>query len=208
MPLTPKQDRFYQLLKLYFDRNSKAPSNEELKQWLESNGWGEIKSLRSITQYLDALEAAGKVHRDSSKHRGLSLIESSDLVSIPLLASPVACGAPHTLIEEEAIDFIPVSRRLASRSEDYYLFRAEGDSMDRAGIEPGDNLLIERTNDIRDGDIVLAAINGAGTIKKLRKTPETLSLLPQSSNDAHKPIYLHESDDFMIAGKVRHVFKH
>lgn len=208
MPLTSKQDRFFELLKLYFERHGKAPSTEELKFWLEANGWEEIKSLRSISQYLDALESAGKIRRDSNKHRGISLLESSDLVSIPLLASPVACGTPHTFIEEAAIDFIPVSRRLATRSENYYLFATEGDSMNLAGIDSGDNVLIEQTNDIRDGDLVLAVINGAGTIKKFRQTAETISLLPQSTNANHKPIYLHQSDDFMIAGKVRHIFKH
>jgi SOS-response transcriptional repressor LexA len=78
MPLTPKQEQFYNLLKLYFDRFGKAPSNEELRQWLEENNWGEgapIKSIRSVTQYLDALEKLGKIRREPHRSRGITLME-------------------------------------------------------------------------------------------------------------------------------------
>lgn len=206
MPLTSRQQQFYDLLQQFIEAHGQAPTLEELKEYLEKNKWGEIKSLNSLTQYLDALERAGKIRRERKK-RGVMLTESTETVSLPLLPNPVACGAPTALIEETAEDHLTVSRRLVRNPGQTYIFRASGDSMNRAGIDDGDFVLVESTLDLRDGDIVLATIDGCGTLKKIRKGMNTITLLPDSTNPIHKPIYLHTDDDFLIAGKVVNVLK-
>ncbi len=206
MFLTPRQQQFYDLLQQYMKKSGQAPTIEELKEFLEQNDWGTIKSLNSITQYLDALESAGKIRRVRKK-RGVSLTESADTVSVPVLPNPVACGAPTNLIEERATEHRTLSRRLVRAPEHTYLFRATGDSMNRAGIEEGDFVLVEATQDIKDSDIVLATLDGCGTLKELKRGKNTITLLPRSSNPIHQPIYLHEDDDFLINGKVVEILK-
>jgi repressor LexA len=206
MALTARQTQFYDLLKACIAEQGKSPTLAELKEYLEAHGWGEIRSLNSLTQYLEALESAGRIRRESRK-RGISLAEEATTVQVPVLGSPVACGSPTTLLEEEAVDHHTISRRLVRSPERTYLFRATGDSMDLAGIGEGDYVLVEATSDLRDGEIVLATIDGCGTLKRLRRGDGTLTLLPQSSNPAHKPIYLSEEDDFIIGGRVIHIFK-
>jgi repressor LexA len=206
MSLTPRQQQFYDLLREFVTAAGHAPTTEELKDHLEANGWGEIRSLNSITQYLDALEESGKLRRERKK-RGITMLETADTVSIPVLPNPVSCGAPTNLIEEEASEHRTLSRRLVRAPGKTYLFRAVGDSMNRAGIAEGDFVLVEATEDVRDGDIVLATIDGCGTLKRFKKGWETITLAPESTNPEHQPIYLHADDDFLIAGKVVNVLK-
>lgn len=208
MPLTKKQQRFHDLLRDAFTALGRAPTLEELKDHLEQNGWGEIRSLNSITQYLDALEAAYKIRRSGGKC-GIELAEATadNMVQVPFLPHPVSCGSPTNLIEEQATSHLTISRKLVHSPNTTYAFRTTGDSMDRAGIADGDIVLIEATSEIRDGDRVLASINGMGTVKRFRKNEYAVTLLPESSNPTHTPIYLHESDDFLIGGKVVGVLK-
>lgn len=206
MSLTKKQQRFYELLREAFTALGRAPTLEELKSHLESNGWGEIRSLNSLTQYLDALESMGRIRRSGGKC-GIELAETADMVQVPFLPAPVSCGAPTHIIEEQATSHLTISRKLVRTPGSTYAFRTSGDSMDRAGIDDGDIVLIEATNEIRDGDRVLASINGMGTVKRFRKNEYAVTLLPESSNPTHTPIYLHESDDFLIGGKVVGILK-
>jgi len=216
MRLTKKQTRFLSLLQDFIAERGEAPTMEEMKVWMEARDWGEVRSLNSVKQYFDALEDRGAIRRESRK-RGIELVKSYDpttptptitneLLRIPILASPVSCGAPTTLLEEEAVDHLQISPSLAN-GKDLYAFQTSGDSMNLAGIDDGDFVLIEPTADIRDGEQVLATIDGCGTIKKLRRESDHLALLPQSSNDTHQPIYLDGGDDFAIAGRVHRVFK-
>lgn len=211
MNLTSKQTRFLELLESFITAHNQPPTLEEMKAWLEANEWGEIKSLNSVKQYFDALEAAGKIHRERKK-RGVEVLENSpaenvDFVHIPVMESPVACGNPTQLIEETPTASISVSRRLVGNPKLTYAFHASGDSMNLAGIEDGDTVLIEATTEVKDGDIVLASVDGCGTLKIFRKSPTNITLLPKSDNPIHQPIYLSPDDEFLIGGKVSQVLK-
>lgn len=216
MTLTSRQQQFLDLLKEFISAHDYPPTLEEMKIWLEQNNWGAIRSLNSVKQYLDALESAGFIRREHKK-RGITLVDKntgtkteqqvSDIVHIPLLESPVACGSPTTFINENATDQIECSSRLVRNPESVYAFRASGDSMNQAGIDEGDFVLVEATTNIHDNDIVLANVDGCGTLKKFKKNASCISLLPQSTNPEHKPIYLHADDEFLIAGKVVNILK-
>ena len=216
MTLTNRQQKFLDLLEKFITKHDYPPTLEEMKIWLEQNKWGEIRSLNSVKQYLDALEKDGAIRREHKK-RGITLTDKStgekteqqinETVLIPLLGSPVACGSPTGLIDETAIDQIKCSRKLLRNPGKTYAFRASGDSMNHAGIDDNDFVLIEATTDIQDNDIVLANIEGCGTLKRYRKGWDTITLSPESDNPEHKPIYLHSDEEFIIAGKVINVLK-
>lgn len=206
MPLSKLQEKFYSFLKDFFDTKGFPPTVKELKDWLEHKGWGHIKSRNTVVQYLQAVEKAGKIHRNGEK-RGIFLMENSLTVSIPLLPNPVNCGVPSNFIEENATEHISVSSKFVRHPENTYAFRAQGDSMNNAGINEGDIVLVEATQDLKDKDLVIASIEGCGTIKRLRLNNESIALIPESENKSHKPIYLHPSDSFAISGKVIQTLK-
>jgi len=80
--------------------------------------------------------------------------------------------------------------------------------MDEAGIDDGDFVLVEpQSSEINDGDLVLANVGDYGTVKRFKRNGETISLLPESSNPEHKPIYIHSSDEGMIVGRVLSILK-
>lgn len=86
--------------------------------------------------------------------------------------------------------------------------KAMGDSMVEAGIEEGDILVIDRALEPRDGDIVIAHVNGEFTVKYLdisKKYKGVVRLIPGNPN--YKPIIMHEGDELIIWGVVSNIIK-
>jgi repressor LexA len=119
-------------------------------------------------------------------------------VKVPLVGT-VACGSP--IFAEENIDgMIPVSVDIARPGSKYFFLRALGDSMNEAGINEGDLVLVRQQPVAEDGDIVVALIDDEATVKELRRTKDALILKPKSSNKKHQPIIL--TENFQIQGVV------
>ncbi len=206
--LTNRQQRFYDLLQSYIKLHGDSPTLADMKIWMEENGWGEVRSLNSIKQYLESLEEKGLI-RCEHKKRGITLLDGNvETVKVPLMQSSAACGSPTALLEDEATDFLEVSKKLIPNLNKAYAFRCTGDSMNEAGIDDGDFVIVEpQPVEVRDEDLVLANVGDYGTVKRFKQSGETISLLPKSSNPEHKPIYLHSSDEGMIVGKIITVLK-
>jgi SOS regulatory protein LexA len=108
----------------------------------------------------------------------------SNRISIPLLGL-IEAGFPSPA-EEELIDNISFDEFLIGNKEATYILKVKGDSMIDAGICPGDMVIVERTNDPKVGDIVIARIDGDWTMKYLRKRGSQFYLAP--ANKKYKPI--------------------
>jgi len=117
---------------------------------------------------------------------------------VPLVGT-ISCGIP-VLAEENVEAIIPVSIKLARPPEKYFLLRAKGDSMNQAGINDGELLLIRHQTTARNGDIVAALIDGEATVKEFHAAGEIVVLKPHSKNKKHQPIVL--TKDFQIQGVV------
>lgn len=123
---------------------------------------------------------------------------SAQTVTVPLVGS-VACGTP--LLAEENIEaLIPVSISLVRSGTKYFLLRAKGDSMDKAGINEGDLILVKQQPVANNGDKVVALVNDQATVKEFHHLGEYVTLLPRSNNPKHKQIIL--TEDFRIQGVV------
>jgi repressor LexA len=119
-------------------------------------------------------------------------------VDVPLVGI-AACGTP--IIAEENIEgMISVSIKLARPPYKYFLLKARGDSMDKAGIKDGDLVLVKQHPIAENGQIVVALINDEATIKELNITPGAVLLKPRSTNPKHKQIILDR--DFHVQGIV------
>jgi repressor LexA len=160
------------------------------------------KSPRSASIVIDRLIRMGLLKKNGNN---LRLTEnpvlnpvSIETVNVPLVGT-VTCGIPMLAVENiEAI--IPVSTRLAKKGSTYFLLRASGNSMNQAGINDKDILLVKQQSTANDGDKVVALIDDEATVKILERRNGNVILRPKSSEKKYKPIIL--SDNCQIQGVV------
>jgi DNA polymerase V len=129
--------------------------------------------------------------------------ESGDFASldIPLFLDAVPAGFPSPATDycERKLD---LNELCVQKPAATYFVRAQGDSMVDAGIFPGDVLVVDRSIDASHGDIVIAAVNGELTVKRLETKPQT-RLVPM--NRQHAPIVIPEEADLEIFGVATNV---
>lgn len=158
------------------------------------------KSPRSASIVIDRLIKAGllkKIGRELVLV-GVPFNNSVSTVDVPLVGA-VTCGSP-VLAEQNIQTRIPVSTAFAKKGFTHFLLRAMGDSMNQAGINSGDLLLIRQQATAENGDRVVALINDEATVKMFERVGDAVVLRPKSSNKEHKPIIL--TDNCMIQGVV------
>ena len=119
-------------------------------------------------------------------------------IKVPLLGD-VACGTP-LLAEENIRTEIPVSVKLIKPNQQYFLLRASGTSMNEAGIQDGDLVLIKQQPTAENGDLVVALIDDEATIKEFHHQGDLIVLKPKSNDNKHQPIIL--TNEFKIQGVV------
>ncbi len=122
----------------------------------------------------------------------------------PLFAEGVAAGFPSPAAGEnsEALDLNRLCIRHPSAT---YFVRARGESMVGAGIADGDILVVDRSERARNGDIIIAALDGEFTVKRLEMQGERVRLLPE--NPAFSPIAITPGMDAEFFGVVTSVVK-
>jgi len=162
------------------------------------------KSPRSAALIIKELIKKGFLNKKSNGELQLTKQEDSGseynarTVDVPLVGT-VACGLP--IFADENIEaFYPVSLDLVQSGSRYFLLRAQGDSMDKSGINNSDLVLVRQQPSAENGDIVVALINDEATIKEFHRTKNAVILKPKSSNLQHVPIIL--TSDFQIQGVV------
>lgn len=123
---------------------------------------------------------------------------STDTIDVPIIGH-ASCGLPG-FAEQNVEGYVRVSTQLAPRDRSHFLLRAEGDSMNEAGIHPGDLVLVRTQDSASDGDRVIALIDDEATIKIFRHHGDIVVLAPCSSNPEHQPIIV--TDDLRVQGVV------
>jgi repressor LexA len=198
--LTPKQLLFLERLVEYQAREGVPPSVREMQ------ALGGFRSPRSVAQFLDALQQAGYIERAAGARNvrilkrppGAAPSDRADTVLVPLVGR-VAAGQP-ILAAENVEDYIPVSTSLARGRWNYFILRVQGDSMDRAGIQHGDLVLVRQQDTAEPGDKVVALIDDNATVKRLRVGRDAILLEPLSTNPVHRPIVV--GPEFRVQGVV------
>ena len=120
---------------------------------------------------------------------------------LPLFAFRVPAGFPSPAqdhLERE----ISLDEILQIRAPHTYLVRSGGDSMIRAGIHDGDLLVVDRSSEAVPGDIIIAAVNGEPTVKRLAKDGDQVVL--RADNPKYSPRYILEGDELLVWGVVRY----
>ncbi len=198
--LTAKQHELLLFINRKLEESGISPSFEEMKEALD------LKSKSGVHRLISALQERGFIRRLPNRARALEVVKmpenvandpvakaitppsakleaANDVVEIPLHGR-IAAGVPIEALEDSQT--LPVPAALLGAGE-HYALEVSGDSMIEAGIFDGDFALVKKSSTARDGDIVVALVNGEeATLKylfhdggKIRLDPANSSYDPQ-----------------------------
>jgi repressor LexA len=205
--LTARQQEIWNFLVAYVDRHGYPPTVREIGEQVG------LASPSTVHAHLANLERAGLLRRDPTKPRALELIgrerreaepargEQGDVARLPLVGE-IAAGGP--LLAEQAIEeYVP----LPASTRGDFLLRVKGESMLDAGILDGDLVIVQRAQDARNGEIVVALAGDdesadEATVKTFYREKGRVRLQPE--NASMEPIY---ADHVQILGRVVGVFR-
>ncbi len=197
--ITSKQSEILEFMKEEILNKGYPPSVREICEAVK------LKSTSSVHSHLETLEKNGYIRRDPTKPRAIEIIDDSfnlvrrEVSNIPIVGN-VAAGAP-LLAVENTTDYFPSPTEVLPNTERFML-NVKGDSMINIGIFSGDQVLVQRQNDARNGDIVVALVEDSATVKTFYKEDGHIRLQPE--NDDMDPIIV---PDCSIIGKVIGVFR-
>src|SRR3989344_963863 len=190
--ITKRQKQVLDYIENYINRNSYAPSLEEIKKHLKLSSFG------TVHKHIENLQKAGRLRKSDNQARAIELINKGggrDTTTIPMLGT-ITAGEP--LETYEIPETITISKNLLSRGGEHFALKVSGDSMIDEGIFDGDTVVIRRQQTAENGDRVVALINGSETtLKKIYQEKSRFRLQPANPN--LKPIYVKNLD---VQGKV------
>ncbi len=177
--LTRRQQEIYDYLVENLDQFYHPPTLDELCTELG------LSSKGSLHKQIQALIDAGLVEPMNNQRRGIRLTETAlqDENELPMLGY-IAAGSPIEAIEQQ--EYMQVPDFLRS-DKDCYLLQVRGDSMIEEGILDGDYIVVEQRNRARNGEIVVALVDGEeATLKRIEQKPNQVVLHP--ANSSMKPM--------------------
>jgi|ERR1035437_84298 repressor LexA len=186
-----KQEQKKKILAFY-KRNKRMPGYQEIMAMLG------FKSKNSVHKLISWLVEQGVISKDSQGR----IIPNRLIGDIPLLGL-VEAGIP-SVAEADELNTMSIEDFLVDDKDKSYLLEVKGDSMIDAHIEEGDYVLVERKNDPRIGDIVIAEVDGGWTMKYYRKDKRGKEYL-EPANKNYDNIYPEES--FRVAAIVKAVIR-
>jgi len=203
--LTGRQQEIWDFVVDYVGRHGYPPTVREIGSHVG------LASPSTVHAHLANLERAGLLKRDPTKPRALELLgnrparkagpEADEERGLPLLGQ-IAAGGP-LLADQDVEEYVSVPGRLKGD----FLLRVKGESMIEAGILDGDLLVVQRTQDARNGEIVVALAGDdetadEATVKRFFRENGRVRLQPE--NSAMEPIY---AKHVQILGTVKGVFR-
>lgn len=176
--LTKRQSEILNFLKTWIEDNGYPPTRAEIAKELG------FKSPNAAEDHLKALARKGAIEMIPGASRGLKIIENLDASELPIndnelpIIGRVAAGEP-ILAQEHIESTCPISPELFKPRADY-LLQVRGMSMKDIGILDGDLLAVHMTQEVRNGQIVVARIDDDVTVKRYKREGNTVWLLPEN----------------------------
>jgi repressor LexA len=206
MAITKRQKQVLDFIAGFIDANGYSPSYEEIARGLE------LASLATVHKHIAALEAKHYLKRGFNQSRSLDMApkyyqevrrnrQGTTGLDIPLLGR-IAAGSPvESLAGTDRLDFADFAGH-----ENVYALEVRGDSMIDDHICSGDLVLVENTQQVRNGDIVVALVRGSETtLKRFYKESDAQARL-QPANAQMDPIIVPLAD-LRIQGRVLAVLR-
>lgn len=163
-----------------------------------------LKSTSTVHGHLQRLEKRGLLHRDAMKPRAMEVVGDPNFVRNNSTAVPVVgrvtAGMP-ILAEENLDDYVAIPEVMLGEGE-HFILLVRGESMIDAGILDGDFIVVRKTSEAKNGEIVVAMIEDSATVKRFFKEDGRFRLQPE--NKSMDPIYANE---VTILGKVVSLYR-
>lgn len=198
--ITPQQNKVLNCIKVYIKETGFPPTRSDICKEMG------FRSPNSAETHLRALEKKGFISIASGASRGILVIdeekgfyeETAKTDSYPIIGL-VAAGSP-TLASENIEKQVPCPPNFFGSSFDYFL-RVKGLSMKDAGIMEDDLIAVQKTHDVKNGDIVVARIDDEVTVKYFTK-PSSDKIVLEPANDDFSDIEVDlRSEEFFLEGK-------
>lgn len=198
---TDRQQRILDAIRAFTAERGYPPSVREIGERVG------LSSSSTVQSHLKTLERRGLLKRDPTKPRALTTAGSehdaergdSRVAHVPIVGR-VAAGVPITAVENVEDTFaLPAAFVNDPKA---FMLRVRGDSMIDAAIKDGDLVVVRPTPDAKNGEIVVAMIDGEATVKSFYKEENRVRLQPQ--NKYMEPIY---TDNVDIVGKVSAIIR-
>ncbi|PIR61665.1 MAG: hypothetical protein COY81_00575 [Candidatus Pacebacteria bacterium CG_4_10_14_0_8_um_filter_43_12] len=193
--LYKRQRQIVDFIAQYLQKNGYSPTLREIA------GSINVSSLATVHEHLAALQRKKIIKKHDGAVRGIELLDRtflkmSDSVDLPLLGF-IAAGSPIEPHSDPNASF-KVSPEMISGKRRSYVLQVKGESMIEDHIADGDYVVIEETQEVSDGDIVVALLdNGLATLKRFYKEVTRVRLEP--ANSTMSPIY---ATNVQIQGRV------
>ena len=175
----------------FYNEHKRMPSYAEIAELVG------FKSKNAVSKLVHKLIDAGILEKDSNG----KLVPSIAAGEVPLLGL-VEAGIPSTA-DSDMLDTLSIEEYLIPKKEKTFLLEVKGDSMIEAHIDEGDLVIAERTETAKDGEIVVAEVDGGWTLKYFKQKNDKVWLEP--ANRYLKPIYPEHS--LRVAAVVRGVIR-
>jgi len=185
--LTEKQKRVLNFIREFHVQNAMMPTVREIANNFKL-------SIGSIQQHLRGLLAKGALVKRGSISRGIDFPKRQNFTQVPILGS-VHAG---TFLEqiEDANDYVYINTDV-TRNRKCFALKVKGDSMEPSGIFEGDTIVVSDTNNVQNGEVVVALVDGESAIKMFFKEKDKIFL--KSSNPKYPTI---TSDNIKVVGKL------
>ncbi len=197
MPITlyKRQRQIVDYIAQYIQKNGYSPTLQEIADAIG------VSSLATVHEHLQALQRKKVIKKFEGTVRGIELIDRTfvkmtDSVDLPLLGF-IAAGSPIEPHTDPNAAF-KVSPEMITGKRRAYVLQVKGKSMIEDHIDDGDYVVIEETQEVNNGDIVVALLdNGLATLKRFYKEVTRVRLEP--ANSTMSPIY---ATNVQIQGRV------
>ncbi|TBW59456.1 repressor LexA [Marinobacter halodurans] len=177
MKLTPRQSQVLDVIRRSIEETGYPPTRAEIAQELG------FKSANAAEEHLRALARKGAIEMVPGASRGIRLPEAEEDPGLPIVGQ-VAAGSP-ILAQEHIDDYCALQPTFFSPSADY-LLRVRGMSMKDIGILDGDLLAVHRTQDVHNGQVVVARVGEEVTVKRYKREGSRVLLIAE--NEEFDPI--------------------
>ena len=164
-------------------------------------------SVKGAYDHITALKRKNYLKQDGQRSRTIELVhspkadEDTGVFKVPIVGT-VAAGIP-ILSEENWEGTVTLHQSMLKKNRTYFAVKVRGDSMAGAGIMDGDMAIIEKLNTVRNGEIAVAVVDDAVTLKRFYRENTRIRL--QAENPAYKPIYC---QDVRILGRLAQIIRH
>ena len=184
MALTKRQRQIYDFISSFVQSKGYSPSFEEI-----GSGMG-LRSLATVHKHITNLERKGLLKRDYNRSRSIDLLpvkgiprarpKPAEMLRLPLVGR-IAAGRPvETYENAETIALEDITR-----SKEVFVLEVRGDSMQDEHIVDGDYVMVEKAKNARDGEIVVALVDGSETtLKRFYREGPKVRLQPANATMA------------------------